>query len=162
MQRGTRERESRFLQFTLQRPGDLIYIPHLLAHAVLNLDTGSPTILSGWDAATSRINTSFFKRWMSILLVCFVVSGAKFSVKKVYRHYATGCFLVFSIYRPSGKQREAKNHRSFWEQHSPKFKLSLHIEKAAPRKFISNRVPTLQSSELGYTRGDAFGSGPSS
>ena len=53
MQRGPRERESRYLQFTFQRPGDLIYIPHLLAHAVLTLDTGSPTILSGWDAATT-------------------------------------------------------------------------------------------------------------
>ena len=53
MQRGPRERESRYLHFTFQRPGDLIYIPHLLAHAVLTLDTGSPTILSGWDAATS-------------------------------------------------------------------------------------------------------------
>ena len=47
LQRGPRERESRYLQFTFQRPGDLIYIPHLLAHAVLTLDTGSPTILSG-------------------------------------------------------------------------------------------------------------------
>ena len=54
MQRGPRERESRYLQFTLQRPGDLNYIPHLLAQAVLTLDTGSPTILSGWDAATTR------------------------------------------------------------------------------------------------------------
>ena len=53
MQRGPRERESRYLQFTFQRPGDLIYIPHLFAHAVLTLDTGSPTILSGWDAATT-------------------------------------------------------------------------------------------------------------
>ena len=53
MQRGPRERESRYLQFTLQRPGDLIYIPHLLAHDVLTLDTGSLTILSGWDAATT-------------------------------------------------------------------------------------------------------------
>ena len=53
MQRGPREGESRYLQFTLQRLDDLIYIPHLLAHDVLNLDTGSPTILSGWDAATT-------------------------------------------------------------------------------------------------------------
>ena len=53
MQRGPRERESRYLQFALQHPGDLIYIPHLLSHAVLTLDTGSPTILSGWDAATT-------------------------------------------------------------------------------------------------------------
>ena len=48
-----REREARYLRFTIQRPGDLFYIPHLLAHAVSTLDTGSPTILSGWDAATT-------------------------------------------------------------------------------------------------------------
>ena len=53
MQRGPREREARYLQFSLQRPDDLIYIPHLLAHAALTLDSGSPTILSGWDAATT-------------------------------------------------------------------------------------------------------------
>ena len=53
MQRGPRERESLYLQFTVQRHGDLIYIPHPLAHAVLTLDTGSPTILSGWDSATT-------------------------------------------------------------------------------------------------------------
>ena len=44
MQRGPCERESRYLQFTLQHPGDLNYILHLLDHAVLTLDTGSPTI----------------------------------------------------------------------------------------------------------------------
>ena len=53
MQRGPHKREARFLRFTLQLPGDLIYIPHLLAHAVLKLDTDSPTISSGWDAATT-------------------------------------------------------------------------------------------------------------
>ena len=53
LQRGPREREARYLHFTIQRPGDLIYIPHLLAHAVLTLDTGSPTILSGWNATTT-------------------------------------------------------------------------------------------------------------
>ena len=42
-----------FFIFTLQRPGDLICIPHLLAHAVLTLNTGSPTVLSGRDAATT-------------------------------------------------------------------------------------------------------------
>ena len=53
MERGPREQESRYLQFTSQRPGDLIYIPHVLARAVLTLDTGLPTILSVWDAATT-------------------------------------------------------------------------------------------------------------
>ena len=61
MQRGPRGRGSRFLQFTLQLPGDLIYIPHLLAHAVLTLDTGSPLILSGWDAATTTIQQILFQ-----------------------------------------------------------------------------------------------------
>ena len=51
MQCGPREREARYLQFIFQRPGDLIHIPHLLAHAVLTSDTGSPTILSRWEAA---------------------------------------------------------------------------------------------------------------
>ena len=52
MQRGPRERETRCLQFTLQRSGALICIPHL-AHGVLTLDTGSPSILPGWDSATT-------------------------------------------------------------------------------------------------------------
>ena len=56
MQPGPRERETRFLEFTLQRPGDWIYISHLLAHAVLTLDTGSSTTLSGWDVATTTTN----------------------------------------------------------------------------------------------------------
>ena len=54
MQRGPREREARHLRFTFQRPGNLIYFPHL-AHAVSTVDTGSPRILSGWDAATTSI-----------------------------------------------------------------------------------------------------------
>ena len=53
MQRGPCERELRYLQFTLQRPGDMVFTPYLLLHAVLILDTGSPTILCGWDAATT-------------------------------------------------------------------------------------------------------------
>ena len=53
MQRGPREREARYLQSTLQLPDDLIYIQHLLAHVVSNLDTRSPTISSRWHAATT-------------------------------------------------------------------------------------------------------------
>ena len=62
MQHGPRERESRYLQFTLPRPGDLIHIPQLLAHALLTLDTGSPTILSGWEAATTTTTTTTSQR----------------------------------------------------------------------------------------------------
>ena len=53
MQRGPREREARCLRFDFQRPGNEIYFPHLPTHAVLTIDTGSPTILSGWDAAST-------------------------------------------------------------------------------------------------------------
>ena len=53
MQRRLRKRAARYLQFTLQRLGDLTRIPNLLAHAVSNLETGSSTIFSGWDAATT-------------------------------------------------------------------------------------------------------------
>ena len=52
VQRNLREREARYLQFALQRPGDLTYIPHLHALAVLILDTGSTLILFGWVAAS--------------------------------------------------------------------------------------------------------------
>ena len=61
MQRGPREREARYLEFTLQRPGNLFSIPHLLAHAVLAMDTGSPTILSEWDAATTTNQQVIFQ-----------------------------------------------------------------------------------------------------
>ena len=92
MQRGTRERESRYLQFTLQRPGDLIYIPHLLAHSVLTLDSGSPTILSGWDAATTTNQRVIIQTLDEYTFVCVVVSGAKFFVKKVCPRYVNRYF----------------------------------------------------------------------
>ena len=46
MQWGARERGAQYLYFAIQRPGDLIYIPCLLAHAVLTSDSGSPTVSS--------------------------------------------------------------------------------------------------------------------
>ena len=60
MQRGPHEREARFLQFTIQRPGDFIYFPHL-AHVVLVLDTCSPTTSSGWDVATATNQQLIFQ-----------------------------------------------------------------------------------------------------
>ena len=49
-----RQREARYLQFTIQRPGDSIYIPYLLHHAVSTLDTGLSTISSAWDGTTTK------------------------------------------------------------------------------------------------------------
>ena len=53
MQRCPREREKRFLQITIQRPGALIDTLHLVSYTVSTLDTDSPTTLSRWDAATT-------------------------------------------------------------------------------------------------------------
>ena len=93
IQRGRRQRESRYLQFTLQRPGDLFYIPHLLAHAVLTLDTGSPTILSGWDATTTT-NQQIITQTLDEYT--FGVRRAKWREifrEKVCPRYVNGCFL---------------------------------------------------------------------
>ena len=45
-QRGPSEKEASYFGFTIQRPGDLIYVASLRPHAVFTLDTGKPTILS--------------------------------------------------------------------------------------------------------------------
>ena len=49
MQRAPREKEAAGIQFAVQRPGDLLYVPHLTAHSVLTFDLGTTTILAGWD-----------------------------------------------------------------------------------------------------------------
>ena len=99
MQHGPRERESRYLRFTLQRPGGLIYIPHLLVHAVLTLDTGSPTIFSGWDAATTSNQQVILQ---TLDEYAFGVRRGKWREifrKKVFQHYASGCFVLLQAPR---------------------------------------------------------------
>ena len=44
-----RERDSLYIQFAVQRPGDLIHVPHLTTHSVLTYDMGTTTISAGWD-----------------------------------------------------------------------------------------------------------------
>ena len=140
MQRGPRKREAPYLQFTLQHPGDLIYIPHLLAHAVLTLDTGSPTILSGWDVTTTsnqHVNLQTLDEYT------FGVRRGKWrEIFRKKRSFSTTRVGAFSIYRPSGKcEEKLQKHWNYWEQHSPNLLSSLHIEQAVPRKIKSNRVP---------------------
>ena len=160
MQHGPREREARYLQFTIQRPGGLIYIPHLLAHAVLTLDTGSPTILSGWDAATTSNQH----------VILQTLYGYTFGVRRgewreIFRTKGLSALREWVFSPPTGpkeSKEKLQKHWNYWEQQSPRLLSSLHIEEAVARKFKSNRVPPLQSSELGYTRKDAIGLGPSS
>ena len=98
---GPRERETRYLQFTLQRPGDLIYIPHLLAHAVLTLDTGSRKILSGWDAATTTD-----QRKMIQTLDVYTFGMRRGDLREIFRKKRFVSITrmgLFSRNRPSGK-----------------------------------------------------------
>ena len=53
MLRGPGDNAERYLLFFIQLLGDSICNPHLLAHAAITLDIGSPTFLSGWDANTT-------------------------------------------------------------------------------------------------------------
>ena len=127
MQRGPRERESRYLQFNLQRPGDLIYIPHLLAHAVLTSDTGSPPILPGWDAAITTNQQ----------IIVQTLDGYTFGkVRGKWRE--SFCKKVLSALREwvfslaTGHQ-EIKNklekHWQYWQEHSPDLLNTLSIER---------------------------------
>ena len=116
-QRGPREREARYLQFTLQRPGDLIYIQHLLAHAVLTLDRGSPTILSGWDAATT---SNQYVILQTLDEYTFGVRRGKW--REIFRKKSLSALREWVFSPPTGQQSKEKlqKHWNYWEQHSPK------------------------------------------
>ena len=101
MQRGPREREARFLRFTSQRPGNLIYIPHLLDHAVLTVDTGSPTILSRWDAGTTSNQSVIFQKLDESILS--VRRGKWREIFRKKRLMSIARVGVFSFNRPPGK-----------------------------------------------------------
>ena len=116
MQRGPRERESRYLQFTNQRPGDLIYIPHL-AHAVLTLDTGAPTILSGWDAATTTNQQ----------IIIQTLDESTFGVRlgkwrEFFREKGLSALREW-VFSPASGPKESKDklgkHWQYWEKYSP-------------------------------------------
>ena len=117
MQRGPRERESRYLQFTFQRAGDLIYIPHLLAHALLTLDTGSPTVLSGWDAATTPNQQIIIH---TLDKYTFGVRHGKW--REIFREKGLSALRKWVLSIATGPQ-ESKNrlgkHWQYWENYSP-------------------------------------------
>ena len=139
MQRGPRERESRYLQFTLQRPGDLIYIPHLLAHSVLTLDTGSPTILSGWDAATTTNQQIIIQ---TLDKYSFGVRHGKW--REIFREKGLVALREW-VSSPATGPQESKNklvqHWQYWEKHSPDLLSTLSIEGPITNKQVKRRPP---------------------
>ena len=139
MQRGPRERESRYLQFTLQRPGDLIYIPHLLAHAILTLDTGSPTILSGWDAATTTNQQVIIQ---TLDEYTFGVRRGKW--REVFREkglVALREWVFSSATGPQESKDKLVKHWKYCEKHSPDLLNTLSVEGPVTSKKVKRRPP---------------------
>ena len=145
MQRGPRERESRYLQFTIQRPGDLIYIPHLLAHAVLTLDTGSPTILSGCDAATTTNQQIIIQ---TLDKYTFGVRHGKW--REIFREKGLSALREW-VFSPATGPQESKNklveHWEYWGKHSPGLLNTLSIEGPVTSKTVKRRPP-IQTKEF--------------
>ena len=139
MQRGPRERESRYLQFTLQRPGDLVCIPHLLAHAVLTLDTGSPTIFSRWDAATTTNQQIILQ---TLDKYTFGVRHGKW--RETFREKGLVALREW-LFSPATGPQESKDklvkHWQYWEKHSPEFLNTLSIEGPVTGKKVKRRPP---------------------
>ena len=139
MHRGPRERESLYLQFTLQRPDDLIYVPHLLAHAVLTLDTGSPTILSGWDAATTTNQPIIIQ---NLDEYTFGVRRGKW--REIFREKGLSALREW-VFSPATGPQEGQNklvkHWQYWEKYSPDLLSALSIEGPVTSKKVKRRPP---------------------
>ena len=137
-----RERESRYLQFTLQRPGDLIYIPHLRAHAVLTLDTGSPTILSGWDAATTTNQQIIIQ---TLDEYTFGVRRGK--CRKTFREKGLVALRKWVFSLPTGPQESKSKlvklwqYWEYWKKNSPGLLSTLSIEGPVTSKKVKRRPP---------------------
>ena len=124
-QRGPREREASYLRFTIQRPGDLIYIPSLRAHAVLTFDTGKPTILSGWDASTIADSSNITRT-----LDEYNVGVRRGTWRKILRTQVREELRkwVFSPARgPQASKEQLVKHWSYWETYCPHLLNNLSI-----------------------------------
>ena len=139
MQRGPRERESRYLQFTVQRPGDSIYIPHLLAHAVLTLDTGSPTTLSGWDAAATTNQQIIVQ-----ILDKYTFGVRRGKWREIFREKVLVALRKW-VFSPATGPQESKSklvkHGEYWEKLSPDLLNTLSIEGPVTSKKVKRRPP---------------------
>ena len=145
MQRGPRERESRYLQFTIQRPGDLFYIPHLLAHAVLTLDTGSPTVLSGWDAATTANQQIIIQT-----LDEYTFGGRRGKWREIFREKSLSALREW-VFSPATGPREGKSklvkNWQYWKKYCPGLLNTLSIEGPVTSKKVKRRPP-IQTKEF--------------
>ncbi|MEO1764958.1 MAG: hypothetical protein AAFR83_24090 [Cyanobacteria bacterium J06629_18] len=123
LQRGPRDKETRYLRVTIQRPGDLIYIPHLRPHAVLTIDTGKPAILSGWDACTIA-DVTIIKR----LLDEFTLGVRRGTWRKIMRtkgREELRSWVFSPAVGPQESKEELQQHWTYWEKHCPELLATL-------------------------------------
>ena len=117
----------------------MIYIPHLLAHTVLTLDTGSPTILSGWDAATTT------NQLIIIQTLDKYTSGVRHGKwHEIFREKGLSALREWVLSPATGPQ-ESKNrlekHWQYWEKNSPDLLSTLSIEGPVTSKKLRRRPP---------------------
>ena len=145
MQRGPREREACYLQFTLQHPGDLIYILHLLAHAVITLNTGSPTISSGWDAATTTNQQNIVQT-----LDEYTSGVCRGKWREIFRTKVLSALREWVFYPTTGPQEskdKLEKHWQDWVKHCSGLINTFSIEGPVTNKKVNRRSP-IQTKEF--------------
>ena len=125
VQRGPRDKEANYLRFTIQRPGDLIYVPSLRPHAVLTLDTGKPTILSGWDASTIADSTIITRT-----LDEYIVGVRRGTWRKILRtqgREALRNWVFTPAVGPQASKEKLRKHWTYWETYCPHLLSNLSV-----------------------------------
>ena len=141
MQRGPREHEARCLQFSIECPGDLMFILHL-AHAVLTLDTGSPITLPEWDAVTTTNRQVIVQQLENCTFGERRVKWYEIFVKKGLSALQE---WVFSLQQAPKKERKSnKDTGNLGYSTLSVFLCSLIVENEVLRKVESSRVNPMQ------------------
>ena len=130
LQKSPLEREARQLQNTIQRPGDLFYIPNLLAHANITLNTGTPTILSRWNAVIITTNQQFM---IQALYEYFfgVHCGSWCETFHTKSLSAKRDWMFSPKIGPSEIKEKLQKHGKFWDTYWPGLWSTLSIEGPA-------------------------------
>ena len=124
-QRRPCEREANCSRFTLQRPGDLIYVPSLQPHAVLALDTDQPPILSGWDASTIADST-IITRTLDEYNVG-VQRGTWREILRTQGREALRNWVFAPVVGPQASKDQLSKHWTYWETYCSHLPTNLSV-----------------------------------
>ena len=103
------------------------------------MDTGSPTILSGWDAATTTNQQIIIQ---TLDEYTFGVRRGKW--REIFREKVLVALREW-VFSPATGPQESKNklveHWKYWEKHSPDLVNTLSIEGPVTSKKVKRRPP---------------------